>query len=131
MPTDVGPVVLGVPDEPTDALLRVATDQARSRGAGLLLVRVDVHPGDRQLLSTTADRVRALGPGLPVNEEFVAGDVFPELLERTDEASALVLGGDALGDDSISAWYLGRSSCPVVVVTPDGRVFGRPQRSRV
>lgn len=138
---EIGAVVVGVPDEGCDALLPVAVARAREQGVPIDLVRVwrDVdwllsapataakelaarEDDDRLLLTRAAEQLLHRAPDVAVIADFVPGDLYTKLLDRTRGASVLVIGDDRQLDGSITAWYLEHAYCPVLVVDRKGRV---------
>ncbi|MEU9734845.1 universal stress protein [Streptomyces sp. NPDC048002] len=140
---DVTPVVVGVDDaDDQDALVRYAAHQARMTGVPLHLAHALVLPGpfgwDKEeeagpkalvrRASTVVNRWEAVArsafPDLTVKGELPFGDPASTLVERSAEASLLVLGHRGKGGfprlalGSVSLQVATHSRCPVLVIRP-------------
>lgn len=119
-----GRVVAGVDGGPsTGAVVSYALEEARIRGAELLLFRAigDSSPNER---SGTAAVEEAKGSGrdVRVREEERRGDPVDLLVERSAEADLIVVGTRSLGltagllRGSVGQRLTVRARCPVVVI---------------
>ena len=140
-------VVVGVADTPSGrAAFHAAVLAAQQRGATLELVRVwrdidrlfsmtlsetrrlsDSQRHDRQLLDDFRQAVALVAPDLPCTGELLRGDLYEDLLHRSEGADLLVLGA---GDESnsshlIGEWFRRHATCPVQLVQPEAE----PSRS--
>ena len=136
-------VVVGVSDSPAGrAALHVAIDIAARGRRPLHLVRVwrdvdwfmsapmnamdilvaDEHAEQRMFAQACAE---ARQTGVEVTGEFVPGDLYTSLQERTEGAELLVIGtSGAEGENSglLTRWFTDNSHCPVIVVDAEERI---------
>jgi len=135
------PIVVGISGTASGrAALSYAVAVAADRGATLHLVRVwrdidrlfsmtldearelsDGQRKERQLLEDSRLAVGLLAPDLRCTTEFVRGDLYSDLLNRSEGADLLVLGaGDPEGTSHlIGEWFRRHATCPVVLVNPE------------
>ncbi|MFG3660098.1 universal stress protein [Streptomyces sp. NPDC047706] len=149
---DTKPVIVGVDDADDQVgLVRYAAQQAMTRGVPLHITHAVVLPGPffgsdeaegRSVVRrgvAVVDRfeavARAAFPGLTVAGDTPFGDAVWTLVERSEEASLLVLGHRGSGGfpllllGSVSLQVATHSRCPVLVTRPGAR--GEPPRGRV
>lgn len=118
----MGPVVVGVGSSASLRAVGLAADEAMVRQVPLVVIHV--HPatglaaGARELVALAASRARAAHPGLQVDAQVLAGEPAEILLDRSGDASLLVLGergrrGHASG--SVAVQVLSRAAVPVMV----------------
>lgn len=105
--------------------LDAAADESASRSVPLEIVYAVPDPDVAgPVLTTSADRVAARHPGLPVRLTAVAADPATALVARGSGAALVVVGTRALGpvasmaSRSVAQRVAGRSRCPVLVVGP-------------
>lgn len=140
------PVVVAVGQDPVDAALVFAAEEAARAGCGIHLVHVvhvlaqgpqmplvseiDVERIGRQTLDAALERARHLVPdGVPVSSEMRSGKVVPTLVEMTADARLVVMEHRELSrmrrvvTRSTSSGLAAHSRVPVALVpagwTPD------------
>ncbi|MFG1947100.1 universal stress protein [Nonomuraea sp. NPDC048826] len=112
---------------PASAAVEWATADARRKGLGLRIVHVceqGQHGAEQcaDILEVAADRARALGGGIEVTTELLAGGVAETLLAESVKADSLVIGSRGLGGfkglvlGSVGMAVAGHADGPVVVV---------------
>jgi nucleotide-binding universal stress UspA family protein len=135
---DTPRIVLGVSGTPSgSAALSYAVQVATERDATLELVRVwrdidrlfsltvdearllsDGQRTERELLEESRLAVSLASPGLRCTTEFLRGDLYADLLNRSEGADLLVLGaGDPEGTSHlVGEWFRRHATCPVALV---------------
>lgn len=110
-------------DETASAVARAAVREAISRGARVRFLQV-VLPGSsaqERILSdevTFAAALKALreSPRVPVTFEVIEGEPGPAFVERSEEASVLVVGSLADDEESPAAYCQRHARCDLLTV---------------
>lgn len=134
----VGDVVAGLlDDDAVTAVARAAVREALARGARVrfLQVAAEDYPAAARETAPFAAALRALreAPQLPVTFETVAGEIGPTFVQRSADASVLVVGRDGRPGEAgtVAAYCQTHATCDVLTVNPEpgGTGAARPEPS--
>jgi nucleotide-binding universal stress UspA family protein len=143
-----GAVVVGVSGQTADDAVEWAAAEAAIRGCPLIVVHafhsrffvdpsslvpvtggaITIPPRAARVLRSAVNHARSVASQLEVSAQLVPGAPAQVLLDRSRQASLLVLGGrrpravQCLGAPSVYARVAPGARCPVVVVRERGRV---------
>ncbi len=129
----VGDVVAGLlDDDAVAAVARAAVREALARGARVRFLQVAAEePAALAARDATpfAAALRALreAPRIPVTFETVAGEIGPTFVERSADASVLVVGRDGRPGESgtVAAYCQTHATCDVLTVNAEPSGVGQ------
>lgn len=136
-------MVAGLLDDDTvTAVARAAVREALARGARVRFLQVAAEDDPAAAREAApfaaapfAAALRALreAPQLPVTFETVAGEIGPTFVQRSADASVLVVGRDARPGEAgtVAAYCQTHATCDVLTVNPEpgGTGAARPEPS--
>lgn len=128
----VGDVVAGLlDDDAVTAVARAAVREALARGARVRFLQVttdEPDPTSAGEVTPFAAALRALreAPRLPVTFETVAGEIGPTFVQRSADASVLVVGRDGRPGEpgTVAGYCQAHATCDVLTVNPESGAAG-------